>query len=173
MDYEALIKTLESEAESYAELLKVEKDKTDILIKGDIERLDKLMNAEQALNMRVNGIEKKRINIMNELGMRDKTLKDVIADAKNDELKTRGRLFKIYKDLKECTDELKSINEYNSMLIKARLNVITDLTDFMMSGSPEKKIKNGKIEKHNTYDKNANVMPQTTKSGDSTIKKRI
>ena len=172
MNFEALIKTLELEAAIYRELLQAEKEKTDILTEGNVDKLEKIMNTEQAINMKINGIEKKRIGIMDGLGLHDKTLREVIAIAQNDENKTRGRLFKLYKDLKECTDQIKEVNEQNKILINARLNVITGFTDYL-NGASSKINKKGKLESIKTYDKNAKVVPQTQKNSDSTIKKKF
>jgi flagellar biosynthesis/type III secretory pathway chaperone len=172
MNFEALIKTLEAQIVIYNELLQVQIDKTSIIIEGNVEKLDKVMNTEQVITMIINALEKKRMGIMDGLGLSNKTLRDVIAIAKNDESKARARLFKIYKDLKECTDQIKEVNEHNSILLKARLEVITGFTDYMQSGI-QPKINKGKIEKMNTYDKNAKIIPQSSRITESTIKKRF
>lgn len=172
MNFEALINTLEAEIEIYNELLQVEKDKTNIIIEGNIEKLDKIMNTEQVLTMKINALEKKRMGIMDGLGLHTETLREVIAIAKNDESKARARLFKIYKDLKECTDQIKEVNGNNSILINSRLEVITGFTDYLRSGI-QPKIQKGKIEKMNTYDKNAKIVPQVSKSTESTIRKKF
>jgi FlgN protein. len=175
MNFEALIKTLESEIEVYGEFLQVEKDKTEIIIEGNVDKLDKIMNTEQAMAMKLNGIEKRRMGIMDGLGLHDKTLREVIAIAENDEGKTRGRLFKIYKELKESTDQLKEVNDYNAILIKSRLDVITGFTEYLesaMSPNPNEN-KRSKLDNLKTYDKNAKVVPQSKRNDESTIKRRF
>ena len=173
MNLEILIKTLEAEVEVYNELVRVETDKTNIIVEGNIEKLDKIMNSEQVITMKINGLEKKRMGIMDGLGLHNKTLREVIAIAKNDGNKTRGRLFKIYKDLKESTDKIKQINEQNQILIKSRLKVITDFTDYVQSAVSPNTGNISKAGKMATYDKNAKVVQQTQQNNETTIRRKF
>ena len=66
---EELIATLHKEKEAYQELLPVVEEKTKAIIANDIKRVQEITELEQAAIGKVNGLEKKRSEIIGNMGI--------------------------------------------------------------------------------------------------------
>lgn len=162
MNYEPLIKTLTDELDIYSEVLELEKKKTVAIVDGDVESLDSTLATEQILSMKINNAEKRRMGVIDGLGLNSKTLLDVVKSANNPD---KTKLFRLRQKLIEIIKTIKEINEYNAILIKSRLGVMTDITDFLYG------LENKKPDQNTTYNKKA-VVNEQTDSGIK-IKKKI
>lgn len=149
MNFEPLIKVLEFECSIYDEYIETEKRKTKKLTESDTEGLDQILNEEQALNMKLNSAEKKRQGIMDGLGLYKKTLSQVIEmSAEGD----KEKLAKLLDDLHYRVEAIKQINEYNTRLIKAKLEIVSEINNyFRHPESDPKTVKNA------TYSKKAQI----------------
>ena len=169
MNFEPLIKTLETEVEIYKSFKEIEEGKTAVITEGDVEKLDNILNTEQMLHMKLQGVEKKRIEAMNALGLGGKTLAGVIELADG---RAKEKLSGILDSLSFYTDALRHINDYNTKLVKARLNIISSVSKLFKepqkNGKPDAKPAGEKI-----YGKNAKVLDQPDEFGAPVINKKI
>ena len=169
MNFEPLIQTLETEVDIYKSFKEIEENKTAVIIEGDIEKLDGMLNAGHALHMKLQGVERKRMEAMKTLGLGDKTLIGVIELADGE---AKEKLSKILDDLNYYIDALKHINDYNTKLVRSRLEIISSVTKLF--NDPQKNEKAGKSKvSEKIYGKNAKVLDQPNEFGASVINKKI
>jgi len=166
MNFEPLIQTLESEVEIYKTFKETEENKTAVIAEGNIEKLDEMLNVGHMLHMKLQSAEKKRIETMNALGLNGHTLAEVIGFATGGD---KEKLSCISDDLNFYTDALKKINDYNTKLVKSRLDIISSVTKLMKE--PQKGAKNAGSEK--IYGKNAKVLDRPNEFGKPVINKKI
>lgn len=122
-----LIGIIAEQAGIYNDILKISRDKTDIIVKGKVSDLDNITKLEQSLVIKLGKLEAKREEIVREISMEfdinpdDATVSEIVEhlDGKQAE------------ELKKCKDslalslkELKETNELNSKLIKNSLDFI-------------------------------------------------
>ena len=168
MNLESLVQTLETEVGIYKDFKEIEEGKTAIIIEGDIDKLDETLNTEHMMHMKLQGIEKKRIETMRNLGLAGKTLVDVIELAKG---KDKEKLTQILEDLNFYIDALKQINDQNTRLVKSRLEIISSVSKMFREPKSAGKAKSAGSEK--TYGKNAKVTDHSGEFETSVINKKI
>lgn len=106
-------------------LLSLENEKTGILLRGDVQALTALMNAEQALVMSCGVVEKKREAFQKDPDLAGKTLREIVAEyAQNDEYS----LSSLHLRLSTLVAALKKVSVLNEKLLSARLQTIRHLT---------------------------------------------
>lgn len=126
---ENLINVLDGENTEYEKLVTLSENKTSVIVAGDIENLGKIMEEEQEIVGRIQGMEKKR----------DKFLAD-IADVVNRDVETlklidliqmlesmpdqQRMLMDVQKRLRGTIDKLKETNGKNQMLLAERLDMV-------------------------------------------------
>ena len=169
MNFEPLIKILEAEVDIYKNFKEIEENKTGIITAGDIEKLDGILNTEEMLRMKLQNIEKKRIEAMRTLGLGDKTLSEVIKIAQG---KDKEKLSAILEDINLYIDALKQINDRNTKLVSARLDVISSVAKIFKEKPANTNIGNKKTSEK-IYGKNAKVLDQPDEFGSSVISKKI
>lgn len=131
---ENLIDILNEQYEAYTALVELSGRKTPIIVAGSLEDLQKITDEEQLAVDRVNAVDKKRIEIMNDianvLNKDAETLKlneliTLIQGRAEEQARleeARGKLIKVGK-------ELKTINERNKELLENALDMINfDMT---------------------------------------------
>lgn len=127
--FENLIGDLESENSLYDELLSLSTRKTDIIIKGDVEALNKLVAEEQAIVEQINVYEKKRNEVTADIGNvlnRDPSkltlsnLSELLANQPNEQKK----LDEVHKKLTATLNDLKIRNESNKVLLQESLDMV-------------------------------------------------
>ena len=124
---ECLVDILNRETELFNDILNVSKNKTKIIINGDVKGLEKIINLEQAMVLKIGKLEDER----------EKALTNISKDleGKEEELNISNLLKKLPKEtaneLKECRfkikeiiGEIKNTNVLNSKLIKDSLDFI-------------------------------------------------
>lgn len=114
-----LITVLKESAQIYKEFLELEYKKYDVILKADIETLDDLVSKEQAFYLKIRGLEQKREQIIESLGFKDKTLKEIIEITN---IEQKQILSDIYNDLNKLIIEVKKINNLCRTLIEVRLH---------------------------------------------------
>lgn len=126
---ENLIDVLDSENTEYDRLVTLAESKTSAIVAGDIENLGKIMEEEQEIVGRIQGMEKKR----------DKFLAD-IANVVNKDVETlkltnlvqmlesipdqQQKLIAVHERLKKTTQSLSELNDRNQMLIADKLEMV-------------------------------------------------
>lgn len=126
---ENLIETLEKENDEYILLIELSKEKTPIIIKGDLPALSDITEREQAVVARIQNLEKKRIQVMKDIAEvtnhRGEELKltDLIKMMES-RPKERDALTNVHDNLRTTLSGMKKINEQNRELIKNSLEMV-------------------------------------------------
>ncbi|MDF2685023.1 MAG: FlgN family protein [Clostridia bacterium] len=116
-----LTNILKDQYKTQYDLLEIEQKKTDVLIKGDVEILNDLMNTEQALLMNGNNLEKQREAVCLAMGIERFSLREIVNEYDQDNSKGLKTL------LIEFTDimfNLKKTGAINTKLLNARLQTV-------------------------------------------------
>lgn len=122
-----LIEVLDQEARIYDDILKISKDKTNVIIEGKVSELESIVKLEQSLVLCMGKLEDIREQLVEKLsgglGLNspEVTVSQIMKHMKNDQAEK----------LKSCQDriidvlgELKNTNDLNSRLIKNSLEYI-------------------------------------------------
>lgn len=126
---ENLIDVLDSENAAYEKVAALSESKTSAIVAGDIENLGKIMEEEQEIVGKIQGMEKQR----------DKFLAD-IANVVNKDVETlkltnlvqmlesipdqQQKLIAVHERLKKTTQSLSELNDRNQMLIADKLEMV-------------------------------------------------
>lgn len=134
-----LIRFLEEEIKIYQKVLKLSKEKTDIITKDERVELEDLINEEEKLISEVQIIEKNRqelsLDIFSELGIDSKSGK--VQDIVNNIPSSDGVILsQKRKEFLDLIQELKKVNDINSNLINNSLEFV-NLRMKIMSGTQE------------------------------------
>jgi len=126
---ENLIETLDKENEEYELLITLSREKTPILIKGDLDALSEITEREQVVVARIQNLEKKRIQVMKDIcevtNHKDQELKltDLI-EMMASRPKEKTALTEVHDKLKTTLYNMKMVNEQNRELIQNSLEVV-------------------------------------------------
>ena len=131
---ENLIDVLDSENAQYERLVTLAESKTSVIVAGDIENLGKIMEEEQEIVGRIQGMEKNRnkflADIANVVNRDVETLKLIDLIQMLDKMPDqREKLEGIQKRLRATIDKLREVNDRNQMLLAERL----DMVDFNLN----------------------------------------
>lgn len=126
---ENLMDILENEEAEYQTLLELSRKKTPVIIKGDVEQLTKITDEEQVAVDRINRLDKKRDEIMNDIANvinKDvKTLKLIhLVEMLGSRKEEQDRLADITDRLKITVKEMTRVNSQNAELIKDSLDMV-------------------------------------------------
>ena len=125
---------LKKQCKVQKDILEIEKQKNDILLKGDAKRLDGLMNSEQALLMESSNYEKERETFQKNNDMGEMTLKNIVERyAPNDEYSLKT----IMNELTETISKLKHANALNEKLLNTHLQLIHQFREQLGIGEAE------------------------------------
>ncbi len=126
---ESLITVLNDQNEEYKELLKLSKNKTDIIIKGDMDGLREIISSEQQYIDKVANYEKKRIEIVNDIAIvlnKDVeylTVKEIVK-LLSGQKKEQQKLSQARDDLRRTLKDMVKINDMNKKLIEDSLEMV-------------------------------------------------
>lgn len=118
---------LEQEAAVYDDLLKISREKTRIIVKNKVTELEQMVKLEQALIFKVGRLEDERdklvARIVEHLNIQTKnvSITGLLEHISGEE---SGKLATAREKLLKTIDELKTVNEQNSKLIKNSLEFI-------------------------------------------------
>ena len=124
-----LINVLEQENKEYETLVLLSKEKTPVIVKGDLEKLQRITEVEQEFVGKIRNLERKREEIMADIGnvlSRDpKTTKvtDIIELLSKQPVEQK-RLSEVHDKLKVTLENIKQYNDINANLIKESLEII-------------------------------------------------
>ena len=126
---ENLIDVLDGENTEYEKLVTLSESKTSVIVAGDIENLGKIMEEEQEIVGRIQGMEKKRdkflADIANVVNRDVETLKLIDLIQMLESMPDQQRmLMDVQKRLRETIDKLKGTNSKNQMLLSERLDMV-------------------------------------------------
>lgn len=134
-----LIDILGRETGIYEELLKISKDKTELIVKGKVDELDEITKLEQNYIADIGKLEylrEKTVKALTEtLGVNhsDITISELIKHLNKDNAK---ELEECKKNLIDIIEEIKSVNELNSKLIQNSIDYI-NFSINILSSVPE------------------------------------
>lgn len=126
---EELVMVMKSEDEVYKELLPIADRKTRIIIKNDLEALQKVTEQEQLIIEKITALERKRSEVINDIGTvlnrKPETLnmKELIK-LFNKQPEEQKKLSRIHDSLKSTLARLVEINDRNKSLIQQSLEMI-------------------------------------------------
>jgi len=118
---------LQDSAETYESFIKTEYEKYDAVARDDIKKLDEIIEIEQVFYLKAKGLEQKREKLIQSMGFKGKTLKEIIE--KINELETDGndenhKLKNVYDRLFKALNDFKKINLECKTLIGVRMHRI-------------------------------------------------
>ena len=122
-----LIEIIGKEAEIYETLLRLSREKTDIIVQGKVTELENITKVEQSLVLRLAKLEQSREDLVEKLS------KEIGMDAENITVSQLGKVFPEdqSKELARCQEKMTSVfkdlkdsNELNTKLIKNSLEYI-------------------------------------------------
>lgn len=126
---EKLVDVLKHEQKTYEKILKITKEKTQIIVDGNIAGLEKVTEQEQLLANDVQKLEREREKIMSDIGLVVKkdvselTISNIISMLAA-QPQEQQRLSKIHGKLRETLNEMILINDRNRQLIEQSLEMI-------------------------------------------------
>ena len=126
---EELINTLESENTEYVELVKISKEKTSVIIKGDVKRLNEMVAMEQIHTDKLTALENKRIEVINDISTvlnRDVNTLTVrhIIDLLKGQDKEQQKLAEVHDRLKLTLNDMVVVNNINKQLLEESLELV-------------------------------------------------
>lgn len=141
---EVLINTLESENSEYEILLKLSKEKTPIIIEGDVNRLREIVAMEQVHTDKIVALEKKRTEAVKDIAtvlnkdVNTLTVKTIIGLLKGQD-EAQNKLSAAHDKLKRTLNDMVVVNEINRELVQDSLDFIEFNINFLngISQMPE------------------------------------
>ncbi len=124
-----LIDVLNLEEKEYQDLILLSREKTPVIVKGDLEKLQKITEAEQFVVGKLNKLERRRTEVAKDiavvLGKEEDELKvpdiiEILASQKAEQ----ERLKEVYDRLKATLKEMVRLNDINKGLIQESLEFI-------------------------------------------------
>ena len=126
---ENLIYVLGKENEEYKGLIELSRQKTPVLIAGDLKRLEQITDEEQIIVDRINLLEKERIEVM--MDMSNVLNKDVeklkltnLISMLDKSPKEQKQLREVHDQLKTTMADMQQINSHNQDLIRESLELV-------------------------------------------------
>lgn len=164
---EELITVLEEENQIYKNLVELSSEKTAIIVKADLKKLQEITIGEQKYIETLNGLEKRRISVVKDIALvlnkkeEDLTVRSIVGllDGQEEEQK---KLAQVHDNLKQTLDNISTINDMNKSLINSSLEMVEFNINVYKSLYQSPEIGN--------YDKNANNMEATLDYGVFDIK---
>ena len=126
---EELISVLQEENKEYLDLIILSGEKTNVIVKGDVEYLSKITEAEQSFISRITKLERKREEIVTDIGTvlckdpKTLTVKVIIGLLKGQK-KEQEQLSLIYDEISATVKKMVAINDFNKSLINQSLELI-------------------------------------------------
>ncbi len=124
-----LMNTLKQEDEEYKKLVAVAQEKTDAIIKADIEQLRKITEEEQTIMARIFPLEKKREENAKDIATVLNRPAEILTvsyllELMDKQPDVRERLGGIHDSLKDTVNQLARINDINQGLLKEALDLV-------------------------------------------------
>ncbi len=133
-----LVNILEQEYESYQQLLPIAMEKTQVIVRNDINALQDITAREQLMIDRIHSMERKRsevmVNIKTVLGKKAVTLNlTSLIQLLDKQPKEQRALSEIRDNLKQAVQRLGEVNDRNKVLIQQSLEMIEFNMNFIQS----------------------------------------
>lgn len=124
-----LITTLQTENDEYQTLLGLSMEKTGIIVKGDVEALNIMVEKEQEIVERINVLEKKRTEATKDIALvlnKDpKTLTlTVLTDLLKGQKRESDALKEVHDKLSATMAQMVKVNEHNKVLLQESIEMV-------------------------------------------------
>jgi len=129
---ESLLKVLCCQYEACRQYLEIQNRKTEVLVIGDIKKLDEIVLNEQLYIMKMESFDRKRENILAQEELFGVSISDIINKYTEEEYVSAYR--EIFAKLNDITSELKKVNQLNQRILRERLSVIYRLNGKLAGG---------------------------------------
>lgn len=144
-DYNKIIDFFDECIEHYKELLSFENKKLEYITSNNVDELSNGLGREQALIMKGNSLETKRVEILKKQGVSDIKFKELIESAPDE---FSGKLNARYLELLKYINEVKRINGYSLNMVEEKLNYIEERisqnnSTYDMSGEKKHAVSSG------------------------------
>lgn len=158
---EELLMTLDSELAIYKELVPIAEKKTVVLVKGDLREIEQITENEQGLMEKLNVYEKKRHDILQNMGMvlnkAPETLDLIeISNILANQPQEQARVNRLHDELQKIAKRLVEANKQNKTLIEQSLEMV----EFNMNFIQSTRMSPGS----NNYTKNASSSEDTVET---------
>ena len=126
---ETLIDVLDNENKQYQKLIELSKEKTPIIVEGNIEKLQEIIDKEQPVIEVINYLEQKRTEVVNDIAIvlnkdvESLNIKNVIQMLKS-QPNEQDKLAEIHDRLSTTVRAMAALNENNRMLLEHSLEMI-------------------------------------------------
>lgn len=126
---EELITVLEEEDKVYQMLMTLSKEKTPVIVKGNLEKLKEITAVEQALVDKLVRLEKRRTDVVGDMALvlnqkeEDLTVRNIVNILKGQE-EEKKRLSLVHDSLKQTLEGIQRLNEMNMNLINSSLEMV-------------------------------------------------
>lgn len=110
----------------YRELLAFENKKFSLVLEDNIAMLEKALEDEQALMMRGDAYEKKRIKLQMDMGLGERTFEEIIAVCPE---AYKLKFAAVNQELTTVVFEIKKINLLGNELVREKLETIAQITN--------------------------------------------
>lgn len=117
--FQELSALLDEQLAIHQTILKMEQQKTDVLVKGTVAQLDELVNAQQPYLMNASNLEKKRQAWQQSMGLGDMTLRQLI-----ETYPEAAFLQQTYEEMSSLLSELKKVCALNQRILHTKLDVL-------------------------------------------------
>lgn len=150
-----LIDVLDKEEKEYQDLILLSQEKTPVIVKGDLEKLQRITEAEQIVIGKVNKYEKKRVEVVKDialvLGKDEEGLKvsDII-ELLASQPTEQQRLVAVYERLRDALKRMNTVNELNKGLVNESLEFIGYNMNLLKSAYQEPETGNYTKQAYNT-----------------------
>lgn len=129
--FDAFVRSIEQLSETVRQLTRAETAKAEAASANEHSRMDSFLHEEQALILKVRGLEQQRDRHAGELGWKDMTFRQILAAADEEDSAVLAPLFsRLERELKDLTDA----REAAGRIITARLR---ELELLLGTGSPD------------------------------------
>lgn len=126
---EELTDVLDKENDEYTELLKLSKEKTPVIVQGDVKKLNDIVAMEQVHTDKIASLESRRNETINDIAtVLNKDVKTLtvrhIIDLLQGQKKEQQALAAVHDKLKMTLNDMVVINEINKQLIEESLELV-------------------------------------------------
>ena len=126
---DSIIAVLEKEDAEYTKLIALSEEKTPVIIKGDLDNLNKITDKEQEIVGVIQKLEKERIQVMKDIaevtGRKEEEIKLLeLVQMMDKRPAEQARLTALHDKLKGTMDRMKQVNEQNRVLLQDALDMV-------------------------------------------------
>ena len=131
-----LLEVLREEEKTYRGLIELSREKKDVLIRADIDRLTEITEAEQNITSELHGMETKRREVISDMAVvlrkdKDELTIDRMLEILSKQPEEQQKLREVRDSLRKTLDEMSLVNAQNQLLLNQAMEMVEfDMTLF-------------------------------------------